>query len=256
MFARPFILPASLIALIALAMILGGPIFQPLGYHAFADQRELAGIPNAADVLSNLGFLAVGIYGLALMPQARPQRYMDDVRFSYGLFFVALVLTAAGSSWYHLAPDNIRLLSDRLPIALACAALLAVVARRYLDAPRCINGLLVAFAVGSVAWWGLSGDLRPYLLLQMAPMLAIPAVLVANRAPKAELTAFLAAIALYALAKVCELADARLFMQLPVSGHTLKHMVAALGALCIAWNFGREVKAGDSTAALAQRDSP
>lgn len=243
MFARPFILPVSLIAVIALAMIISGPIPQLPGYHAFADQRTLGGIANAADVLSNLGFLAVGIYGLALIRRARGLQHLDDVRFSYGLFFVSLVLTAAGSSWYHLAPDNIRLLSDRLPIALACAALLAVVARRHLDAPRCVNGLLVAFAVGSVAWWGLSGDLRPYLLLQVAPMLAIPVVLVANRAPKGELTAFLAAIGLYALAKACELADSLLFVQLPVSGHTLKHLLAALGALCIAWNFRRESSA-------------
>jgi hypothetical protein len=248
MFARPFILPVSLLALIALAMIIGGPIPQLPDYHVFADQRTLGGIANAADVLSNLGFLAVGVYGLMLVQRARTQRHLDDVRFSYGLFFASLVLTAAGSSWYHLAPDDTRLLTDRLPIALACAALLAVVARRYLDAPRCINGLLVAFAVGSVAWWGLSGDLRPYLLLQVAPMLAIPVVLIANRAPKRELIAFLAAIGLYALAKGCELADSLLFVQLPVSGHTLKHLLAALGALCIALYFGRGagLKAGDS----------
>jgi len=241
MFARPYILPASLLALIALAMAVAGPIPQLTDYHAFADQRALAGLANAADVLSNLGFLAVGAYGLLLVQRARTLRHLDDVRFSYGLFFAALVATAFGSSWYHLAPDDTRLLFDRLPIALACAGLLAVTARRHLDAPRCINGLLVAFAVGSVSWWGLTEDLRPYLLLQIAPLVVIPVVLVANRAPKAELEAFGCAIGWYVLAKVFEMADHSVFDVLGVSGHTIKHVLATAGTLCIARYLSAQV---------------
>lgn len=238
MFSRPvFFFPVTLLAVIALAMAVSGPIAQLPDYHAFADQRPLGPVANAADVLSNLGFLAVGIYGMLAVQRARAVRALDDVRFSYGLFFVALILTAAGSSWYHLAPDNVRLLSDRLPIALACAALLAVAARRHLDAPRCINGLLVAFAVGSVAWWGLSGDLRPYLLLQLAPMVAIPALLWKAGAGREEKIAYGSAIGCYAAAKVFELADRAIFDVLALSGHTLKHLFAAAGAFCIARYF-------------------
>lgn len=237
MSARPYILPASLLAAIAFAMALAGPIAQLPDYHAFADQRAWAGIANAADVLSNLGFLAIGVHGLVLVQRARTLRHLDDVRFSYGLFFLALVATAFGSSWYHLAPDDTRLLFDRLPIALACAGLLAAVARRHLDAPLCINGLLVAFAVGSVAWWGLTGDLRPYLLLQAAPLVSIPVVLFANRAPRGEKIAFMSAIGWYVAAKVLELADHAVFSALALSGHTLKHLFAAAGALCIVRYF-------------------
>ena len=240
MFARPYILPASLLAAIALAMAISGPIAQLPDYHAFADQRTLGGIANAADVLSNLAFLAVGIYGLVLVQRARTLRHLDDVRFSYGLFFAALVATAFGSSWYHLAPDDTRLLFDRLPIALACAGLLAAVARRHLKAPRCINGLLLAFAVWSVAWWGLTGDLRPYLLLQAAPLVAIPVVLFVNRAPKAEQAAFGCAAAWYVAAKVFELADHRVFEAVAISGHTVKHLLAAAGALCIVRYFKQQ----------------
>ncbi|HMX53755.1 MAG TPA: hypothetical protein PLP53_07480, partial [Plasticicumulans sp.] len=54
-----------LFALIALQ--LGGPalpfLAQPPGYHAFADTRALAGIANAADVLSNLSFLLAALAG-------------------------------------------------------------------------------------------------------------------------------------------------------------------------------------------------
>ena len=46
----------------ALALLLHGPIAQWASYHAFADQRELWGIPHAADVLSNLPFAIAGLW--------------------------------------------------------------------------------------------------------------------------------------------------------------------------------------------------
>ncbi|NHZ80258.1 hypothetical protein F2P44_13385 [Massilia sp. CCM 8695] len=103
-------------AFLAAAMLLAGPIAQPAGYHAFADVRSLSGLANAADVLSNLGFLLIG---LACLLHVRPTRP------AHTMFFVAILLTGFGSSWYHLAPDDTRLVWDRLPIALACVSLLA-----------------------------------------------------------------------------------------------------------------------------------
>lgn len=145
MYTRRHVLPVFLLCAIAVVMGAAGPIAQLPDYHSFADQRALGPIGNAADVLSNLGFLAVGILGLLMVQRSRAVAHLDDVRFSYGLFFLALIATALGSAWYHLASDDLRLLSDRLPIALACAGLLAATARRHLGAPRCVNGLLVAF---------------------------------------------------------------------------------------------------------------
>lgn len=234
-----FVLPGALLSIVAAAFLWLGPIPQLSHYHAFADQRAWAGIPHAADVLSNLGYLAAGLAGFACLPRARRLRGLDPVRFSYGLFFAALIATAAGSSWYHLAPDDCRLLADRLPIALACAALLAVCAREHLAAPRCLNGLLVAFAIASVAWWGLSGDLRLYLFLQLAPMLGIPLVLHCAQAPRGERIVFGTAVLLYAGAKLCELADAKIYAAAGVSGHTLKHVISALAAGVIVWGFAR-----------------
>ena len=40
------------------------PIPMPLAYHNFADQREMFGIANALDVLSNVPFFVVGVLGL------------------------------------------------------------------------------------------------------------------------------------------------------------------------------------------------
>ena len=57
-------LPALLVVAAAFALWLYGPVAQIPGYHDFADQRRLLGVPHALNVLSNLGFALVGAWGL------------------------------------------------------------------------------------------------------------------------------------------------------------------------------------------------
>jgi len=54
-------------AVLGLVALFGPALEQPADYHAFADQRTLAGIPHALDVLSNLAFASWGWAGLRLM---------------------------------------------------------------------------------------------------------------------------------------------------------------------------------------------
>ena len=225
--ARPQ-LALYLAALLILAMAVYGPIPQLVSYHDFADQRSWLAIPHAGDVLSNLGFLLAAAYGVFIMLRAR--RY----RPAQVLFVAALALTAAGSTFYHLAPDNARLVWDRLPIALACAALLAASLQEAYPKLKCVLPALAAFGALSVLWWSQTGDLRPYLLIQAAPLLLIPALQWQTGAPMARRTAFVVAIALYMLAKMFELADAPVFQALGLlSGHTIKHLLAAAAALVL-----------------------
>ena len=58
------IAPAIVIAIIALLL---PPIPQPLAYHNFADQRGWLGILNFGDVVSNLPFAIVGVWGLVVL---------------------------------------------------------------------------------------------------------------------------------------------------------------------------------------------
>ena len=231
-------LVAYLAGLLVLAMLAYGPIAQPDHYHHFADTRALLGLHHAGDVLSNLGFLLVGAYGLLLWRGAPPTVV---ARTPYGVFFAALALTAAGSTWYHLAPDDARLIWDRLPIALACGALLAGELQRAYPGAAWANialALLAVSAVASVAWWSITGDLRPYLLLQVAPLLLIPALHWQTGAPMARRTAFALAIVLYVLAKLCEVADGAVLEVLGVvSGHTLKHVLAIVAAFIVVRQF-------------------
>ena len=230
-----------------LIMAVHGRIAQPAHYNEFADASAVFGIQHAADVFSNAGFALVAIWGwLAL----RPRRASDPLRAGwpgYRLFLIGLFLTAFGSGFYHLAPDNARLIWDRLPIALACAGLLVGVRGDTKPGLKTeIEAIVLAlFAVASVAWWAYTdsigaGDLRPYLLLQGLPLILIPLWQAIHRAPRADRIAFAAAMGLYVLAKVFEIFDHEIASALGfVSGHTLKHLIATAATAAVVWGLTR-----------------
>jgi hypothetical protein len=228
----PWIKHAPTIVTVGLIMILAlhGRIAQPAHYHAFADQSVASGIPHAADVLSNAGFALVAIWGWLTL---RPHRASDALRAGwpgYRLFLIGLFLTAFGSAYYHLAPDNARLIWDRLPIALVCAGLLAGVRG---DIKGGSNAGVEMIVLGLYAV-----DLRPYLLLQALALLLIPLWQAIYRAPRTDRIAFAAAMGLYVLAKVAEVFDHEIATALGfVSGHTLKHLIATAATAAVVWGL-------------------
>src|SRR5262249_40741620 len=116
----------ALVALSALclaAALLLPAMPQPLAYHEFADRRAYFGIANFLDVVSNVAFLLAGVAGLAVAVRARTRFQHLVERVPYAIFFAGMLLTAVGSAWYHLAPDNARLFWDRLPMTIAFTAL-------------------------------------------------------------------------------------------------------------------------------------
>jgi len=251
-------LPAAITLIVVAAMLVHGVIVQPDGYHDFADHSSFAGLPHAADVLSNIGFALVGLWGgWRLAGQAGHPRLAAGW-FGYRLLLIGLVLTAAGSSYYHLAPDDVRLIWDRLPIAIACAGLLAAVRAETvagsvargmarIDA-RSEAALLALFAVASVAWWHFSngegqGDLRPYLLLQVLPIALVPLWQWLYGSDRQDRLHFGAALAVYVLAKIAELND-HVFLAANglLSGHTLKHLLATLAAWLIVRRLVQRVR--------------
>lgn len=241
-------LPLLTTAMLSGAALLYGPIAQLANYHDFADQKMILGIPHFADVLSNLGFALVAMWGWLQLAPASRHVGMRNGWAGYRLFLIGLFFTAIGSSYYHLAPDNAHLVWDRLPIALACAGLLAGVwgdVRRKNSA--ILSALLAIVAVFSVAWWYFTeqigtGDLRPYLLLQALPIVLIPLWQWIHGAPRSERWAFGGGLLLYVIAKFAELKDheiAAVFGLL--SGHTLKHLLASVATAVIVSRLVRRV---------------
>ncbi len=210
------------------------PFGQPQSFHDYADQRVWLGLPHAADVLSNLPFLVVGAFGLYFVSagwRSTNRAAFSDRRaaWPYALLFTGIVLTAFGSAWYHAQPNDATLLWDRLPMAFGFAGL---VAGTLMDrAPKRTSQWLLAFAAvgaGTVLYWHASGNLVPYLVMQVS---YIAATLVATAWIRPLYThdkRIYAATALYLMAVIFERLDHQVYGLLGgwVSGHTLKHLFA------------------------------
>ncbi len=233
------LLAAALLPVVAALLLPALP--QPQAYHDFADQRPLAGIPNFGDVASNAAFLLVGIAGLAwLWPRRHPRAGAFTHRgesLPWLVLFGATALVAFGSSWYHLAPDNLRLYWDRMPMTLAFMAITAALLGDRIH-PRlgliALPLLLLLGMAGASAWlWSElqgRGDLRPYLLVQAVPLCAAPVLLALFPNRYSHGRDVLVTAGLYLLALLTERLDHALFTLSAgiISGHTLKHLLAAL----------------------------
>ncbi len=246
-------LSMALVAYIAVVVglvLLLDPIPQDPAYHQFADQRTVLGITHAGDVLSNLGFLAVGAAGLFFLLRSddRSGIFSDPTeRSPFLVFFAGMLLTGAGSAWYHLDPTNASLVLDRLPMTLTTAGFTAAVVGERLS-PRMGRLLLwplVVVGLLSVFWWSWSehlgqGDLRPYALFQFGPIAPLVALLVLLPSRYSHGGCYGGAIALYGLAKLAEYFDHSIYAALSVaSGHNLKHIFAATVGGCLLWMLYR-----------------
>jgi hypothetical protein len=234
-----------LTALVALVFFLLPRIPQPQAYHLFADRRCLLGIPNFGDVVSNLPFALIGVWGLAFLLRSTSNRmtgcFLDQrERWPYLFVFAGLLLTALGSSYYHLDPNNARLVWDRLPMTIAFMSMVAavVVERISIRLGLWLLPILLLVGLGSVLQWYRSemlgaGDLRFYAAVQAYSALALLLALIFPRRYTRGYDLGIV-VGLYALAKALELLDKPIFAALHVvSGHTLKHLVAASAGYCI-----------------------
>ena len=74
-----------------------GPIAQPAGYDAFADQRSVWGIPNFWNVVSNLPFLVVGLAGTIELHRRWPSGALSSLKPAYRVFFLGIAFVADGN---------------------------------------------------------------------------------------------------------------------------------------------------------------
>lgn len=222
------------------------PINQDLTYHNFADKRSLFGIPNFGDVMSNLIFFVVGIYGLNLIYSRQVINGIWKLRLPI-LYFSGVMLTCVGSAYYHYNPNNTTLVWDRLPMAIVFMTLLsAILENRVFGSIShlhkfIIQYVLIIIGLISVTVWSLYDDLRLYILVQFGSMLYVIGVILndirkfgfarvySNTNPNKYL---ILGMGFYILAKILEYYDKQTFYLTfhILSGHTLKHLTAGIGA--------------------------
>lgn len=226
-------------ALCILAALLLPAMPQPTAYHLFADRRPMFGVDSFLNVASNAAFLLAGVAGLVVVMRPRTRFEFDRERWPYAIFFLGMLLTAAGSAWYHLAPDNERLFWDRLPMTIAFMSLIAAQVVDRIDVKAGLLLLLPMLLVGaaSVIHWRMTeragaGNVIPYGVLQGYSVVIL--LLIARWQPSryTQGDGLYWVFAAYLAAKLLEHFDAELlaFGDL-VSGHTLKHLAAAAAGL-------------------------
>jgi hypothetical protein len=231
----------SIVALVAL--ILAPRV--PLGshYHDFADQRTMFGIPNAQDVLSNIPFVIVGVWGFVwLLGKSRRVTFLDQrERIPYQTFFLGVGLTGIGSFWYHLAPSNFRLPWDLLPMTCAFISIVVAMFMERVNVRAGLLGLIPLLLLGaaSVAYWYFSemrghADYKFYLFVQFfSPV--VSALMVGLFPPRYSGMRYLVLVSsLFVLAKLFESLDRQIYsLGRFVSGHALKHVIAGVACYWI-----------------------
>lgn len=241
----------ALVGLLTVLAIAGVYLFAPAipqdpAYHGFADTRSFLGIPRFGDVLSNAPFTLVGLAGLGALflgwfgvPAADAR-----ARLPYMVFFLGVALVGPASGYYHWEPNNLTLFWDRVFLTVAFMGLVAAILADRVYGGRWagwVLAVLVAAGFWSVQCWSLgeargAGDLRAYFLVQFWPLAALPLILWLFPQGRRVKTRFIAyAIGVYILAKIAEVLDPEIFAMLggAVSGHSIKHLLAALGPVAI-----------------------
>lgn len=230
---------AALLWVVALTVIvvvaMADPVAQDPLYHLFADRRSIAGIPNFLNVMSNLPFLVVGVLGWRVIA-TNEESVTPATKLAWNVFFLGIALTAFGSGYFHLEPNNDTLVWDRLPMTIGFMSLVSLVTSEYFS-PQLGQKLLVPLllvGIGSVAYWAYTesigaGDLRPYAIVQFLPMLLIPLIILLYRT-RSDLGRYIWwMIGFYVAAKIAEQLDGNLYdFGSVMSGHSLKHLLASL----------------------------
>ncbi len=252
-FRTRIVLLIAVAAGLVIATALSPRIAQDPAYHQFADQRTIVGIPHFFDVISNVPFLFVGLWGIYICLVGSAKAFAQpSERWPYAVLFLGVLLTCFGSGYYHWNPTSQSLVWDRLPMTIGFMGLLsATIVERVSHR----NGLrllipLLLFGMASVFYWHRTeiagaGDLRPYVLVQFGSLLlfVLTVILFAPKYTKGKYIGY--AVGFYALAKVLELLDIPIYRVLHVvSGHTLKHLAAAAAVGWIAWMLKVRTPAG------------
>lgn len=252
---RHLVLAALALIAVGLALFLP-PMPQPLAYHDFADKRSAYGIANFLDVASNTSFLLAGLAILAVLA-ARPAAFEEPrERWPWLVFAIGLLLTGAGSCYYHLDPGNETLFWDRLPMTIAFMALIAaqLVDRVAVRVGLLALGPMLLVGIATVVYWIATermgrGNVVPYGVLQGFAVLALLKLALFHPSRYTHGHLLLLVFGAYLLAKGFEHFDREIYAWTGVvSGHTLKHVAAGLAGLPVAWMLWQRAPTAPSAA--------
>jgi hypothetical protein len=206
------------------------PPSDPPTYFAFADNRMLWGIPNAGDVLSNLGSLWAGMVGAFLLLRSRGS--YTPLFFITATLIIAAILTSFGSAYFHWDPSPETLLWDRLPMTIKFSGIAAMILADRVHPKLGLLALIAAIPIGLFTVTGFAFNwitLKPYIALQFGSLMLVALMMIVQPKGRIKNKSLWAALGFYAAAKIFEVYDVSIYQWSGfVSGHTLKHIFAAI----------------------------
>lgn len=236
------VLGLAALILTIVTFVFASPIPQDRVYLGFADAREMFGLPNFWNVISNLPFLIFGVLGALEVFKTTTAFARSFEKIPFMTFFVTLFLTGLGSGLFHFSVNMGTLFWDRLPISLSFMALMAALLGDRTTAKIGVRALIPFLLIGaaSVFVWDWSeraghGDLRFYALVQFGSMPLLVAMLFLFKNRYTGDKYIWMAMGWYVVAKVCEVFDRAIYEGLfeTWSGHTWKHLTASFAAAAI-----------------------
>ncbi len=226
-----FIITMSIVAMFNIS-----PIPQDPSYHNFADQRQILGISNFWNVVSNLPFIIISYIAVISLLKKRIFKFSTPLFLCYLIFYLAIGAVGLGSAYYHLNPSNSTLFWDRLPMTVGFMAFIAIITGEFISEKAALQLLfpLIFIGVTSIIFWHLTeqaghGDLRFYGFVQFVPIIVIPMILIMYNSRFTLSRFFWAILATYLMAKIFEIFDLPIYYMIGLSGHTIKHFFAAIG---------------------------
>jgi hypothetical protein len=224
-----FYLLYAITAVAIIAIFFINPIRQNQDYHHFADGKNLIGINNFWNVISNLPFVIIGIYGLLLVNKSMKKELLFP---NYSWFFIGIFLTGFGSAYYHYNPNDTTLIWDRLPMTISFMSFFSIIIGTFIDEKFKKQQLYYFLSIGfaSILYWVKFDDLKPYALVQFLPINLIILILILSHKNKEFKKYFWQIILYYIVAKILESADLWVYNHTNqiISGHSLKHLAAAV----------------------------
>ncbi len=221
---------------------------QPRAYHMFVDSRTCLGIPNFFNTASNLAFLVAGLSMLIFLYARR--RQFPEMFIERGELWILVVLYAStllvtfGSGYYHLAPDNARLFWDRLPMTLVASAFVSTIVADRFGARAGFATLAILFVLsfGALLYWLATQSLAqdnvwPYIATVYGSLsfAVVAMVLFPSRYTHAHAAWVTLAIYMTAMAFDTWLDSTLYTMGAILSGHSLKHLLAAVALFWMGW---------------------
>jgi hypothetical protein len=225
---------AALTLATCVGLLAWGPVLLDARMHDYADQRRWLGLPNAVNVLCNLPLALAGIWG---WHAARASPWPASVRLPWQGFFISVTGGALVAAIYHAAPGDTGYVLAQIAMSSAFVMLtfgmLAERVQARFGSRAGLQGAALLLALASAAvvlGAGLRGsvDLRPFLLLQILPVLLIPAGAIGLPGACTRSGDWLVMLIAYAAAKLFEVADVQIHAYTGwIGGHALMHLALA-----------------------------